>query len=225
MDKSSIQTRWTEIESALAEQLSQPNYQILKAAIEFKDERKEGESVQIFLEADTSYSKYWFRDKCEPIINVLYPENSTLLEVTIKEQTESTEPSQLSLFENKAPEIASPEPRHPQLKGINPKLGFEEFVVGNNNRFAHAAALAVAQKPAVAYNPLFIYGSVGVGKTHLLHAIALKIKELHPDLNTKIVTSESSPKTLFLPWKTSEQRPLRISTEKQISYSLMISSS
>ncbi len=73
---------------------------------------------------------------------------------------------------------------------LNPKYTFETFVVGNNNRFAHAAALAVGNEPAKSYNPLFLYGGVGLGKTHLMHAIGNRIIENNKNYNVLYVTSE-----------------------------------
>jgi chromosomal replication initiator protein len=73
----------------------------------------------------------------------------------------------------------------------NPKYTFDNFVIGASNRFAHAAALAVAEAPAQAYNPLFIYGETGLGKTHLLQAIAAYVSDHARGLTTRYVTSET----------------------------------
>ncbi|MCM8825489.1 MAG: chromosomal replication initiator protein DnaA, partial [Candidatus Omnitrophica bacterium] len=78
----------------------------------------------------------------------------------------------------------------PIPKNINPLYTFSNFVVGPGNQFAHAACLAVTNRPGGTYNPLFIYGGVGLGKTHLLHAIVNQCIRAHPDLKICYVTSE-----------------------------------
>jgi chromosomal replication initiator protein len=110
--------------------------------------------------------------------------------------------------------FAYPELAHPELDGVhpeparpgtgrssgprpateparlNPKYTFETFVIGASNRFAHAAAVAVAEAPAKAYNPLFVYGESGLGKTHLLHAIGHYAHSLYPGVRVRYVNSE-----------------------------------
>jgi chromosomal replication initiator protein len=93
------------------------------------------------------------------------------------------------------PIVSLPERRPPvddsePYTQLNPKYSFDDFVIGASNRFAHAAATAVAESPAKSYNPLFIYGGAGLGKTHLLHAIGHYVRNLYPRLAVRYVTTE-----------------------------------
>jgi chromosomal replication initiator protein len=92
--------------------------------------------------------------------------------------------------EGVVPVVQRPQGR-PESGGFNAKYTFDSFVIGSSNRFAHAAALAVAEAPAQAYNPLFIYGGTGLGKTHLLHAIAQYVAEHSSELSVRYMTSEA----------------------------------
>ncbi len=105
------------------------------------------------------------------------------LEAELKNQTEEYD-------EESQQELPSPEVMSNQTT-IDRKYTFENFVVGDNNKFAHAAALAVGDKPGEDYNPLFIYGGSGLGKTHLMHAIGNRILEKHKNYNVLYVTSET----------------------------------
>ncbi|WP_203641542.1 chromosomal replication initiator protein DnaA [Levilactobacillus andaensis] len=84
-----------------------------------------------------------------------------------------------------------PTPTFMKETALNPRYTFDTFVIGKGNQMAHAAALVVSEEPGKMYNPLFFYGGVGLGKTHLMHAIGNKMLEAHPDTKIKYVTSEA----------------------------------
>ena len=88
------------------------------------------------------------------------------------------------------PSTPAPGPAAPAAAALDARYTFETFVVGSSNQFAQAACLAVAEHPSAAYNPLFIYGGVGLGKTHLLHAIGHRLTQSHPQIRVQYLSTE-----------------------------------
>ena len=109
------------------------------------------------------------------------------IQADVLEQT--VDPAEQSYIEPIAPAVEQSPARRSDSR-LNPKYSFDNFVIGGSNRFAHAAAVAVAEAPAKAYNPLFIYGESGLGKTHLLHAIGHYAESLYPGIRVRYVSSE-----------------------------------
>ena len=117
-----------------------------------------------------------------------------LIRAAVGDATGRERQVQLAIVPSKEERATTPpeEQRREMLAaGLNPKYTFDSFVIGSSNRFAHAAALAVAEAVAQAYNPLFIYGSTGLGKTHLLQAVAQYVGEHQSELSVRYVTSET----------------------------------
>ena len=138
------------------------------------------------IEGDTIYILP--KDDAQPFtINYIKKKYEDLLKVTIADFTGKEYNLEFILPKSVETEVQTPVARN---SGLNPKYTFDSFVVGNNNKFAQNAALAVAETPGEAYNPLYIYGGPGLGKTHLMHAIGNYILTENPDKKVLYVTSE-----------------------------------
>lgn len=156
---------WPKVIDSLKERVGQQNFDIWIKPIYFIS--REGERVE--LEVPNRFFKEWINEHYALYIKdaiSLFTHSSCQLQFRIKNEKMNGKdpiPQPLPSYEPQA--FHSPQPL------FNPKYTFDHFVVGASNQFAHAACLAVADSPAKNYNPLFIYGGVGLGKTHLLHAI------------------------------------------------------
>jgi chromosomal replication initiator protein len=105
--------------------------------------------------------------------------------------------------------------------GLNPRYTFEQFVVGPSNQFCYAACGAVGERPARAYNPLFLYGGVGLGKTHLLHAVGIEVLQRWPELRVKYVSSEQFMNELISSLRTKDTNAFRTKYRDQCDLLLM----
>ncbi|MDR2202201.1 MAG: chromosomal replication initiator protein DnaA [Clostridiales bacterium] len=143
--------------------------------------------VRLVLMASCESAKNFVNEKFRgEILRALKAVNPLLTDIVL------TEPSEAGQYSEDAPD-PDPRPEPPpkiEVTPINPKYNFENFVVGNSNRFMHAAARAVADEPGARHNPLFIYGGAGLGKTHIMHAIGNSVRVSNPSMRVLYVSSE-----------------------------------
>lgn len=174
---------WQNILNEMKSKISKPSYETWLSHTTVKD-LSDGELTVL---VPNEFIKNWLDQRYKEVIDTLLYE-MTGIDLTVKFEIED-EQEEIKTTENKMIQtINKDDQEYAQM--LNPKYTFDTFVVGAANRFAHAAALAVAEAPAKSYNPLFIYGGVGLGKTHLMHAIGHYVREYHPHLKVIYLSSE-----------------------------------
>ncbi|MGM0365517.1 MAG: chromosomal replication initiator protein DnaA [Actinomycetota bacterium] len=143
------------------------------------------------LSVNSQFAKEWLETRYNKLI-VDSIKNNIDKDCSLKIVVNPKTPASFNDSEPVRPASKAPASKEKKVNSsmFNTKYTFETFVIGSGNRFSHAAALAVSENPGKAYNPLFIYGGVGLGKTHLLHAIGQYLVQLYPDLTVKYVSAE-----------------------------------
>ncbi len=180
---------WQETLKKIKEKLTNPSFKTW-----FSDTKpiEVNDKNQLIIEVPNEFIKDWLQNRYKDLIAEILKtltNNSWIPVFLTTEELKNLNTNTTSEQENDKKDIKRTEKR--KYNGLNPKYVFDTFVVGNSNRFAHAASLAVAEAPAKAYNPLFIYGDVGLGKTHLMQAIAHFILDHTPDSKVMYVSSET----------------------------------
>jgi chromosomal replication initiator protein len=179
---------WQAAQEELRFQLSKPSYETWLKNASLVGREKNDFRIGV----PTKLAKDWLEDRYSAMIKetlsaIVSGDVSVAFEVVPGQPEPLSRRSAVAVAEEPPPEE---DPVLAEASQLNPKLQFQYFVVGNNSRFAHAACRAVAETPAKAYNPLFLYGGVGLGKTHLMHAIGHAVLEKHHRRRVAYVTSE-----------------------------------
>ena len=182
-----IEELWTNTLKSIEDKISKPSYDTW-----LKNTKADAlEENTLVISAPNEFARDWLESRYTTLIS------DALFEVTGAElQTKFVIPETASdLDEVKLPVKKTRDPKNSELEEspksmLNAKYTFDTFVIGSGNRFAHAASLAVAEAPAKAYNPLFIYGGVGLGKTHLMHAIGHYVLDHNPSAKVVYLSSE-----------------------------------
>jgi chromosomal replication initiator protein len=184
--ESHSQELWQQVLSVIQTKLSKPSFETwfkpIKTSV-FTDST-------LLIYAPNKFSMEWLESRYSKlIVAAVFEALGKTVEVKFALENDEAKPPAAQQAA-----AAAPKPvvltQEEVSSNLNPKYTFETFVIGSGNRFAHAASLAVAETPAKAYNPLFLYGGVGLGKTHLMHAIGHYVLEHNPEARVMYISSE-----------------------------------
>ena len=183
---SSLNSIWDNVLENISDNLATVSFQTW-----FKDTKLiDLNSTNAIVKADNEFQQGWLSEKYSTLIeDSIYKTIGEKVSVKIVFQDEKLSDAS-SAQKNNSSEEHSTSTDVPVKHALNAQHTFDTFVIGNGNRFSHAASLAVAEAPAKAYNPLFIYGGVGLGKTHLMHAIGNYVLEHRPNAKVVYLSSE-----------------------------------
>lgn len=177
---------WGNILESIRERMNDRTFDTWFNGTRIIDFEEKNHLVTVFV--PTTFTRNWivnnYRETIGNLCSAITGEPYRVRFITPNDQeAESDEPSTNDQRSDAFDPVLQPSP-------LNPRYTFSTFVIGASNRFAHAACLAVAESPARSYNPLFIYGGVGLGKTHLMHAISHSVMERRPDLRVMYLSCE-----------------------------------
>ena len=183
---------WQAAQEELRFQLSKPSYETWLKNASLVGREKNAFKIGV----PTKLAKDWLEDRYSAMIKetlsaIVSGDVSVAFEVVPGQTEASSSRSAVAVAEEPPPEVEEEEPVLHEASQLNPKFQFQHFVVGNNSRFAHAACRAVAETPAKAYNPLFLYGGVGLGKTHLANAIGHETLERQSQARIAYLSAET----------------------------------
>lgn len=176
---------WNEVLSKVEERISKPSFETWLKSTKLMSYGNENVTIAV----PNSFAKDWLENHYVHLITGILSEltgEDRLIQFVVPKEMEEND------FQLPKPAVQQSEKIQVPSASVmlNPKYTFDTFVIGSGNRFAHAASLAVAEAPAKSYNPLFIYGGVGLGKTHLMHAIGHYILEQNPNAKVVYLSSE-----------------------------------
>lgn len=186
-----MESVWDKVTKIIQEKVSKQNFDTWIKPI--KIVAMEDKCVQ--LSVPNKFFKDWLMDNYLSMIkNTLHSVVGISVDIDFmlsKEKEKKQEAAVLPFEQGQNNHGSAPAARNKNISYLNSNYTFDRFVIGPSNQFAHAASIAVAKQPAKNYNPLFIYGGSGLGKTHLLNAIGLMTNASHPDLNVMYVSAEA----------------------------------
>ena len=182
-----IKENWEEIKESVRKEydLSDISYSTWVSPLKYGS--TENDEVKILIPSDQGHALNYISNKYKSYFQVTISEkmgHTYNISFILEKDAQGTESNVLS-----SPKTAYN--LNSENANLNPKYKFDTFIVGSNNKFAHSASLAVAESPGEAYNPLFLYGGAGLGKTHLMHSIGHFILEQNPNMKVLYVTSEA----------------------------------